>query len=639
MELIIIELFSFAVAVAVLIGSRTKSQSKLPLFQQDIPFVSSVYLGYLSLAIINHFHMLGFIQYPALLARIVFVIHIVSLPVYICSWMCRVEKAILPKSYSTIIVNIQYGVLLLFSIIEIGDLFIGKLFVFNANSVILSGGYGMRAMMILSTLYVLINLIIVLIRWQQIGLDFRLISLISPIFLLISLGVFQAFRQPYLLSLTSTFMLLMITLAWQRRELMLDLLTKIPNNQAFLETLNRMVHNGQDATILMVDIENFRLINQRYTEEFGDKVLQKFATFLVTNFPQAKVYRVVGNRFALLFPKLTHNAIVRIIVSIRARTTGVCDVEDVPISFHTNIAIVEIPLAKNTVDEIVESLSFTLGEIKEKRRQSVIIFNQKLVDVRQRRLDIISVLKRAVVDHQMVQLYLQPVVDIEHNCPISAEALMRIQDENLGAISPGEFIPLAEQVGLISSFTEIMLEKVCDFIAQNQELVNKLSHISINISAEDISNHDAAIKLLNILNRSGVNPRKIGFELTESMLLEASTSVTKSWKIFQNLGILFLLDDFGSGYANLETLANLPFQIVKIDRSVVSNAKNSYEILSLITGMLHQLGKQMIAEGVETEEQLSIVKSVNIQNVQGFYYSKPLGFEEFVVWLQEHQCL
>lgn len=303
------------------------------------------------------------------------------------------------------------------------------------------------------------------------------------------------------------------------------------------------------------------------------------------------------------------------------------------ITFHVNVAIVETPLSKNSAEEIMESLNFTMAEIKERRRQSVIIFNNKLIHARQRRLDILSVLRRAVSDHDMVKVYFQPIVDTISGLPVAAEALMRLQDDRMGILSPGEFIPLAEQSGLITLFTEIILTKVCSFIAENQDSVRHFSHISINVSADDLSNPEASQKLLEVLDKSPACARMIGFEVTESMLLASRGSLEKTWEKFHRQGIRFLLDDFGTGYSNLEALVKLPFDIVKIDRSVVSNAHHDYELLSLIAGMLHRLGKQIVAEGVETLQQLEVVRSARIHQVQGYYYSRPLDAEQFFQWV------
>ena len=207
---------------------------------------------------------------------------------------------------------------------------------------------------------------------------------------------------------------------------------------------------------------------------------------------------------------------------------------------------------------------------------------------------------------------------------------MRIQDPQIGLISPGEFIPAAEHTGLVTQLSAIMLRKVCRFLVEHDAAAQMLSYVSINISADDFASQENARKLVDIIVSSGIDPRRIGFEVTESMLLSANKTVETTWHMFTGLGVLLMLDDFGTGYSNLETLMKLPFTVVKIDRSVVSNSRNNFELITLISVMLERLGKQMVAEDVDTREQLEFVQAAGVDLVQGYYFSKPLGEEDFL---------
>ncbi|WP_319757676.1 bifunctional diguanylate cyclase/phosphodiesterase [uncultured Sphaerochaeta sp.] len=632
MELVVMELFLLVVVVSIVVSQK---QATLLVKHQDIDVVgvAIAYIGYLALAVLSHVHIRGLFPFPPAIARLVTILHIISIPLLIFIWMNSIEKRLLSKRCYSLFSRVQGALLVLFSVASFVDLTFNRLFVFSPELLII-GGPGIPLMLGLSTLFVLVEFYAALVRWKHIEWHERAIMVLTALFLLFSLVLFETFKQPYMLSLSSAFMLLLSFLSWQRKELLLDLLTRIPNNQAFQEALKQGIASRQRRTILLLDIENFRLLNERYGEDGGDAILRSFADFLKTTYEQAGVFRIGGNRFVLMFPWLTHNELVREVNLIKEKTTKGCTIGETQVSFHVNIAIVEIPLQKNTVDEVVESLSFTMTEIKEKRRQPVIIFNQKLIGVRQRRLDILSILRKALLEQDMIQVYFQPIMDIDGNKPVAAEALMRLQDERMGIISPGEFIPLAEQAGLISMYTEIMLQKVCAFLLAHPSVQDRLSHVSINIVAEDLAVGDVACKLLDMLSQKGIDEKKIGFEVTESMVLSSDPVVTKSWQALRNMGVRFFLDDFGTGYANLESLVNLPFDVVKIDRSVVSNTTNSYELLSLIAGMLQRLGKEVIAEGVETLEQLERVKSNRISYVQGYYFSKPLPPGDFLSWLE-----
>lgn len=638
MELIVAEIVSFFIVAAILIEHRRSQNGSKPLEQDSIASVALSYLFYLAVAIITHLSMRGYLHLVPWFSIGITLAHMLAIPTYILFWMRAIERRLLHPETARILERVQFSLLGLAAIVTFSDLVFKKLFIFSDAGRFIEGS-GLLYMHYLSTLFILVQVVVLFSCWRRIPRYIRTLFLFSSIFLILSLIFFQWFRQPYLLGISSTFMLLLSYLVWQRRELTLDLLTRIPNYTAYLEHLKHVVRTAQETTILMLDIENFRLINDRYGNAHGDVFLQCFAAKLETSIPSGPVFRLFGNRFAIILPHQSHNGIVRIVKDIRSIANEGFLIEEMHISCHVNIAIVESPLKTNTVEEIVESLDYTMAEIKERRRLSVIIFNQKLVPLRQRKLDVLSVLRRAVVKESMVKVLYQPIIATKDNHIIAAEALMRIEDDRLGMISPGEFIPAAEMAGLISPLTEIIIRKVSTFLKNHEQQASHLSHISINISADDLHSAEFARRILDIIEQTKVDAGKLSFEVTESMLLSPSDSVQKNWNAFTEQGIHFLLDDFGTGYSNLATLVSKPFDFVKLDRSLVSNATNNYELLSLITGMLKHLGLSMVAEGVETKEQLEVVMREGIQFVQGYYFSKPVSEEQFLRWLSGSMCI
>lgn len=635
MELVVMEFFLLVVVIAIAVSQKGIA-SLLSHHNRDVLKIAATYIGYLTLAALIHLHILGIVPFAPAVSRPLTILHILSVPLFIFFWMDSIEKRLLHAKTYHRVHQVQKAFFVFFALISFTDLFWGILYHFDEDSLI-SGGKGVPLMLLLSGLFIVGELLATFARWKAIEWHERVMLLLTAAFLTFSLMLFEIFRQPYMFSLSSAFMLLLNFLSWQRRELLLDMLTRIPSNQAFQKSLTHVVDGRREKTVLLLDIENFRLLNERYGEEGGDTILQSFSRFLTNTFPYAMVFRMGGNRFTLIFDRLTHNEIVREVNKIKENIANGCLIGEAQVSFHVNIAIVELPLKKQTSEEVLDSLNFTMAEIKEKRRQPVIIFNQKLIGVRQRRLDVLSTLRRALVSQDMIRVYFQPIMDIRNNAIFAAEALMRLEDKQLGIISPGEFIPLAEQAGLISMVTEIMLRKVSAFLLEHPSLTTMLSHISINISAEDLASGDVACRLLDILSQSGLDGRKIGFEVTESTLLATNPLVMKSWDAFSAMGVRFFLDDFGTGYANLESLVSLPFDTVKIDRSVVSNQKNDYELLRLISRMLQSLNTEVVAEGVETEEHLQVIRQTNIAYVQGYYFTRPLPPDAFLTWVDRFQ--
>lgn len=636
MELIVAEVLSLIIVSSIVFAHKYSRRTREKTKEDTLLWVTYASLAYLLFSILFHLQLAGIFRLSLPMTRMLSIFHTVTIGAFILMWMLVIEQWVLQsKQALSLLTKLQAALFGLFSLVSMADLFLHRLFQFDGTR--LSGGIGVSLVLLLSSLYILIAMVCLVVRWRSITVFSRLLFSLIISFLLLSLLFFQLFRQPYLLALSNSFILLLSYLVWQRKELTLDRLTRIPNYQAFYDKLVHTTLHKERITLLMVDIENFRLINERYGTSVGDDLLKVFATFLKEL--EGEAYRLVGNRFALIFPHLTHNELVRQVRSIKSRTAQGWMIEDIHLTFYVNIAIAETPLKLNTADELVESLEFTLSAIKENRRFSVIIFNQKLIHLRQRRLEILSVLRKAVIDTSRVIVHYQPIIDVRDNRILCAEALMRLQDDRLGMISPGEFIPLAEQVGLITKLTEIVVDKVCTLLSDHQALGLALSHVSINISAEDLVSAEVAQRLLQILRRHKIDSTLIRFEVTESMLLSSLKSSQDAWKTYQDYGIKFLLDDFGTGYANLETLVERPFSTIKIDRSAVSNSRNQYQLLKVIAGMLTALDKEMVAEGVETEEQLAAVKEAGITNVQGYYFSKPVSEQEFLGFLTESVCV
>lgn len=637
MELILIEMLCLAIAGGLVV---TLLHDDLSGKRVDPSLRSSAFAFflYLTFAITIHLDTEGFVVYPSIFLQLAMIIQTNTLFVFIALWSDRLALRPLPTKGSRIEKTIRFVILILAFIFSLFLLANDRLFIFGPNGEP-KGGVGLTIMLSLCVLITIKGMVNLIIKRSHYTF-FALVSLaFSLFFLLISLFFFYTFHRPYLVSLTGTFILVYSYLVWQRHELTLDVMTKIPNYTAFLNRLELLITYKTPKTIFMIDIENFRLINDRYTVHRADQVLIHFAQALAQDDPNGEAFRLYGNRFALIKPKLTHNEVVRVVNNIRTLGAVGRIIDGQHISFHMNFAIVEIPLAANTLEEITESLEFTMTEIKRDRRQPVIIFNQRLIPLRNRRLEMVSILRQATIDHSMVKVLYQPIIDAKDNRIIAAEALMRIIDPHRGMISPAEFIPTAERTGLIKDLTTIMVSKVCTFLNEHTHLANNLKHISINISAEDIGSADMGSRILSIIEKSGVKPEKIVFEVTESMILMNREQVRKNWDIFTYNGVEFMLDDFGTGYSNLESLLTLPCNFIKLDRSLITNKTNNYQLLSLTTNLLKQLGKQMVAEGVETAEQLQIATDHGVTYIQGYYFSKPVDEEQLVQWMGGSMCI
>jgi EAL domain-containing protein (putative c-di-GMP-specific phosphodiesterase class I) len=246
---------------------------------------------------------------------------------------------------------------------------------------------------------------------------------------------------------------------------------------------------------------------------------------------------------------------------------------------------------------------------------------------KQQRKQIVAEIVRRVAKEGTVRLHYQPIFDPVTNKIIAAEALMRIHDEILGDIRPDEFIPIAEETELIVDLTYQIIQQVCALWQEIDRIQNTLNTISINLCARNFLQPDLEKRIMEILKQNEINPTTISFELTESMIVNSFDRVKQVMDSLSEHGITFAMDDYGSGYSNIDYLINLPFTTVKLDRSVINTIEEHPVLLESIALMLTKLGKHTVAEGVETKEQLKAVELAGIHSVQGFYFSRPLPSE------------
>ena len=276
-----------------------------------------------------------------------------------------------------------------------------------------------------------------------------------------------------------------------------------------------------------------------------------------------------------------------------------------------------IPSHASTLAEYDQARKRVLSGITSVRKQPVFIFTKQDAFAQQRRMNVLSALRSSIRNPEQVKVHYQPIYDVATGRMVSAEALMRIKDEHLGFLHPSQFISLAEQSGLIVHLTKILLSKVCALVRDSLGEC-ALEYISVNLS-------NVSSALISIIEKEQIAPKKIGFEITESVALRSYEKASQVMLELSLRDIKFALDDFGTGYSNLKALMDLPYAYVKFDKSVIHAAIADPAMLALLVDMLHTLGKVLIAEGVETEQQLELVKSVGIERVQGFYYAKPMG--------------
>jgi EAL domain-containing protein (putative c-di-GMP-specific phosphodiesterase class I) len=237
-----------------------------------------------------------------------------------------------------------------------------------------------------------------------------------------------------------------------------------------------------------------------------------------------------------------------------------------------------------------------------------------------------------------VEVFYQPIYNVKKNRFVSAEALVRIRNLDGTLIQPGEFIPVAESTGIISQLGERVFEKVCQFITEQKIWEIGIEYIEINLSVHQCESHSLARRYLAIMNKYGVDPTMINFEITESGTIQTKALFMNNMKSLMDSGATFTLDDFGNGESNLNYIVDMPVEIVKFDRYMTKayfEKSRGKVVMETTTDMILKLGLKIVSEGVETAEQLETVKSLGVQYIQGYYFSRPLPQEAFLGFIRE----
>ncbi len=306
-----------------------------------------------------------------------------------------------------------------------------------------------------------------------------------------------------------------------------------------------------------------------------------------------------------------------------------------------SIGISIFPTDGDTIDTLLKNADTAMYHAKELGRNNVQYYSPAMNLKAMERLYLENSLRRALERGEFV-LHYQPIIDLVTDRPVSAEALIRWNSPDWGLVSPAQFIPLAEETGLIVPIGEWVLRTGC---AQNEAWRKQglpPIRIGVNLSARQFTQPDLVKTILTIIQETGIEPYRLALELTESVLMNREESLTADMLQVTQMGVALMIDDFGTGYSSLGYLKRFPATTLKIDRTFIRDLTTDADDAAIVAGIItlaHSLEMKVVAEGVETAEQLAILKSLRCDQAQGFLFSKPLPAEEFESFMRNHPTL
>lgn len=422
-----------------------------------------------------------------------------------------------------------------------------------------------------------------------------------------------------------------------------DALTNLPNRNKFIEELEQTIKeyeksNNQFA-VVKLDINGFKYINNTLGNAVGDELLKQFPN-RIKNYlsPTDIIARRGGDEFMLLIKKFDS------IDGLKEKIKQIIECLKEPFSIKKYELYVTASLGACTYPEdgltsleLMRNASLALQNAEKNEKGTYHILSHSSSIQSFKNYSIGRDLMNAIENKQLV-LYFQPRVNTISNQIIGAEALIRWNHPEWGLISPAEFLTVAEENGLITAIDDWVLYEVCHQIKNWKIRGLNTVPISINISPIHFMQPDWPSKVSTTIQDAGIHPQEIEFEITESMILNNSEMVKKSISRLKELGINILLDDFGKGYSSLSYLTLYPFDVIKIDKSFIRNMHDGERNMHLIKSIIYMakgLNLRVVAEGVETIEQLKTLEAEQCHEIQGYLFSQPVPIDEFEILLQK----
>lgn len=423
-----------------------------------------------------------------------------------------------------------------------------------------------------------------------------------------------------------------------------DQLTNLSNRVAFDKSLKKLLHkcknNNEQLAILYLNIDLFKQINDTLGHAIGDELIKQISSRLLKVSIQERLFRMGGDEFSLILPGVSNDDTpIKVAKAITRALEPIFMVKGYELHITTSIGISISPISGDDEQTLLKSATTALSRAKQLGRNTIQIHNKLMNVEAYKRFELERDMRKALINNEF-EVYFQPRVCSQTMQLVSAEALIRWIHPNWGLVNPGEFIPLAEETGFIHEIGDFVLYQVCRKLKEWQLQNIEVKPISVNVSAKSFLKNDLVSKIRTIISNEGINADLIELEITESSFLHNMDQVMAIISELKQLGVKVALDDFGTGFSSLTHLRNLNIDTIKIDRSFIQNITELQQD-ETITSCIIQLGQGLnmtvVAEGVETVEQLTLLQQKGCNQIQGFLFSKPVPANEFKFLLKKQK--
>ncbi|WP_293267788.1 EAL domain-containing protein [Neptunomonas sp.] len=423
-----------------------------------------------------------------------------------------------------------------------------------------------------------------------------------------------------------------------------DALTGLPNrrrtNELLTESVKKAWQENKRVAVLYMDVDNFKQINDTFGHMLGDQMLQLVAVRLQqTVAKEGTACHMSGDEFLVSIVFDSEKDVIALADKIMNVMKQPVLLEAKKLFISVSIGISRYPEDSDDVSSLLKHADIALYESKNQGRRCYRFFSQELDDKNKRKVELESEIRNALVNKELYMVY-QTKNRISSGEVYGFEALMRWQSPRLGFVSPEEFISAAEEIGVIDQLGEFALYEACRDLQKFQNHASQPLAIAVNVSMSQLTNSDIVGTVRKVIQDTGINPSVFELEITESMLAQRLEEVQPVLNDLLGLGVSLSIDDFGTGYSSLSYLTRFPVSALKIDRcfimDMVENRSDATLTHTVIT-MAHKLGLKVVAEGIEDEDQLALLRVYGCDLGQGYFFTKPLAYDQMITHLKGQQ--
>lgn len=389
--------------------------------------------------------------------------------------------------------------------------------------------------------------------------------------------------------------------------------------------------NNTHGALLYLDLDDFKHINDGLGHQYGDVLLKAISHSIqhiegIAN----SCYRMGGDEFVIIVPPASYDSFNKIIEEIKDIFAKPWYLKDADYYCTMSMGIVEFPDCGESVQDLIKKADIAMYDAKKSGKNRVAYYSDKIESSSNKRLDMEKNMRDATTaGYSEFEVYYQPIIDVACNgnpC-MGAEALIRWNSAELGFISPGEFIPLAEYLGLINPIGNHVLLEACKTLKKWNENGHPNYKVNVNLSVVQLLQNDIVDIVRKTIEETKINPANLTLEVTESLAINDMERMKKILGAIKELGVKIALDDFGTGYSSLNHIREIPFDIIKVDQSFVRDLADdaySQSFIKMVAELAQTIGVNICVEGIETTEQFTVLNGMKVKMVQGFYFDRPM---------------